>query len=419
MTIKEINRKLIVGLDVGNSKISILVGEILPDKIINVIGIGNHKSRGINNNSINNLELMTKCIQKSINQAESMADCKISSVYLSLSDKRINCQNEIGIIPISEHEVTQNDINNVMHIAKSVKIPEEHKIIHVIPQEYIIDNQNGIKNPIGFSGVRMKAKVHLITCHNDVSSNIIKAVEKCGVRVDKLIFSGIASSNAVLTDEERELGVCLVDIGGGTMDIVVYISGSLRHVKVIPYAGNIVTSDIAYAFNTTFNNAEIIKIRYGSAVSSDVYKNENIDVQSVCKRNKITFQKQKLYEVIEARYVELLSLVKDDIKNLKNGLNKNNIKNQLGAGIVLTGGGAKINGLVECAQKVFGSCIRIGKPFVNITELLDKIQEPYYSTSIGLLIYGKNLYLNSIYINKNDIINNLFRKIINWFKKEL
>ncbi|AMX06778.1 Cell division protein FtsA [Enterobacter asburiae] len=257
--IKATDRKLVVGLEIGTAKVAALVGEVLPDGMVNIIGVGSCPSRGMDKGGVNDLESVVKCVQRAIDQAELMADCQISSVYLALSGKHISCQNEIGMVPISEEEVTQEDVENVVHTAKSVRVRDEHRVLHVIPQEYAIDYQEGIKNPVGLSGVRMQAKVHLITCHNDMAKNIVKAVERCGLKVDQLIFAGLAASYSVLTEDERELGVCVVDIGGGTMDIAVYTGGALRHTKVIPYAGNVVTSDIAYAFGTPPSDAEAIK----------------------------------------------------------------------------------------------------------------------------------------------------------------
>lgn len=416
--VKTTNKKLVVGLEVGSYKISVLVGEILPDNTINIIGIGNYPSTGIDKGKINNLDLVVKCIKKSISQAELMADCHISSVYLSVSEKNINYQNEIGIIPLSEDEITQDDIDAVLHTAKSVRIPDEHRILHVIPQEYTIDYQNGVKNPIGLSGVRMQANVHLITCQNNIVKNIIKAVTRCSLRVDELIYSGLASSYSVLTEDEMEIGVCMVDIGGGTMDIAIYTNGSLRYTKVIPYAGHVVTNDIAYAFSSTRNDAERIKLLHGCALRSLINKDESIDIPTFGSNSIKNIQKKTLSEIIELRYTELLNLVNSIILKLQEELKYNGLKNQLGAGIVLTGGGSKIIGLIECAKKVFNFQVRLGKP-LNITGLLEYAEEPYYSTPIGLLHYGKkNILLNQSIIEKNTLITNWFYKITNWLKKE-
>ncbi|URJ32166.1 cell division protein FtsA [Blochmannia endosymbiont of Camponotus sp.] len=416
--IKASDKKLLVGLEIGTAKVATMVGEILPDGIVNIIGLGYCPSRGMDKGGVNNLESVIKCVQYSINQAELMAGCQISSVYLSLSGKHISCKNEIGMVPISEEEVTQSDVDNVVHIAKSVRVRDEHRILHVIPQDYSIDYQEGIKNPVGLSGVRMQAKVHLITCHNDMAKNIVKAVERCGLQVDQLIFSGLASSHAVLTEDERELGVCVVDLGGGTMDIAIYTAGALRHTKVIPYAGNVVSSDIAYAFGTPLSDAEIIKVRYGCALESLVSKGENIEVPSVGGRPPRILQRHMLAEIIEPRYIELMMLVNKEILQLQSQLRQLNIKHHLAAGIVLTGGASLIDGLSSCAQKVFHTQVRIASS-INTNGITDDIKRPHYSTVIGLLHYGKESHLNNeVDIEKGITIKGWIRKVNNWLKKE-
>ncbi|URJ25226.1 cell division protein FtsA [Candidatus Blochmannia ocreatus (nom. nud.)] len=416
--IKTSEKKLLVGLEIGTTKVVVIIGEILSDGIINVIGLGHCPSHGMDKGGVNNLESVVKCVQYSINSAEAMAGCQISSVYLSLSGKHISCKNEIGMIPISEEEVKQSDVNNVVHIAKSVKIQDEHRILHVIPQEYSIDYQEGIKNPVGLSGVRMQAKVHLITCHNDMAKNIVKTVERCGLQVDQLIFSGLASSYAVLTEDERELGVCVVDIGSGTMDIAIYTAGSLRHTKVIPYAGNVVTSDIAYAFGTPVSDAEVIKINHGCALESLINKGENIEVPSVGGRPPRILQKHMLAEIIEPRYLELMMLVNKEILQLQSRLKQFNIKHHLAAGVVLTGGASLIDGLEACAKKVFRTQVRIASA-IKINGMIDNIVKPQYSTVIGLLHYGKESGRNNeIDIETGITIKNWIKKINDWLKKE-
>ncbi|STI77908.1 cell division protein FtsA [Escherichia coli] len=381
---------------------------------------GQLPSRGMDKGGVNDLESVVKCVQRAIDQAELMADCQISSVYLALSGKHISCQNEIGMVPISEEEVTQEDVENVVHTAKSVRVRDEHRVLHVIPQEYAIDYQEGIKNPVGLSGVRMQAKVHLITCHNDMAKNIVKAVERCGLKVDQLIFAGLASSYSVLTEDERELGVCVVDIGGGTMDIAVYTGGALRHTKVIPYAGNVVTSDIAYAFGTPPSDAEAIKVRHGCALGSIVGKDESVEVPSVGGRPPRSLQRQTLAEVIEPRYTELLNLVNEEILQLQEKLRQQGVKHHLAAGIVLTGGAAQIEGLAACAQRVFHTQVRIGAP-LNITGLTDYAQEPYYSTAVGLLHYGKESHLNGeaeVEKRVTASVGSWIKRLNSWLRKE-
>ncbi|VFP88217.1 cell division protein FtsA [Candidatus Erwinia haradaeae] len=416
--IKSIDRKLLVGLEIGTVKISVLVGEVLPDGMINIIGVGECPSHGMEKGSVKDLESVVKCTQIAIEQAERIAECHISSVYLALSGKHIGCQNEIGMVPICNEEVIQDDIDNVVHTATSVHVPDEHRILHVIPQEYAIDYQEGIKNPIGLFGVRMQAQVHLITCHNDMAKNIVKVVERCGLKVDQLVFSGLASSYAVLTEDERELGVCIVDIGGGTMDIAIYTKGALRHSKVIPYAGNVVTNDIAYIFGTPQATAETLKIQKGCVLGPTFSKDDTIEIATHNGRPSRNVPRQTLAEVIEPRYTELLYLVNNEMLKFTKGLGKEGVKDDLAAGVVLTGGAAKISGLEVCAQRTLQTQVRIGYP-KNITGLMESAKETSYSTTVGLLHYGKLSHWN----NRDDeekrtSVKNWFRKIHKWIKQE-
>ncbi|KDM92737.1 cell division protein FtsA [Photobacterium galatheae] len=415
---KATDKKLIVGLDIGTSKVCALVGEALPDGLVNVIGVGSSPSKGMDKGGVNDLESVVKSVQRAVDQAELMADCQITSVYLSLSGKHIRCQTEKGMVPISDKEVTQDDVDNVIHTAKSVKISDEHRTLHVIPQEFAIDYQEGIKNPVGLSGVRMEASVHMITCHNDMARNIVKAVERCGLKVDQLIFSGLAASYAVLTADERELGVCVVDIGGGTMDMAVWTGGALRHAEVIPYAGNVVTSDIAYAFGTPPGDAEEIKVKYGCALSELVSKDAKVDVPSVGGRPSRSLQSQTLAEVIEPRYSELLGLVNQKLVEIQEQLRNTGVKHQLAAGIVLTGGASQMEGLIECAERVFRNQVRLGRPLA-LSGLTDYVQAPHYATAVGLLHYGKDSQtFEDSELEPKRSVAGLFTKISGWLRKE-
>ncbi|WP_422667153.1 cell division protein FtsA [Buchnera aphidicola] len=416
--IKSIDRKLVVGIEIGTTKVITLVGEIEIDNKIKIIGIGKCLSKGMDKGRINNLDTIIQCIKKSIHQAEIMADCQITSVYLSLSNQHIHCQNEIGLVPISEDEVTKEDIENVIHIAKTVQIFHKHHILHVIPKEYYIDQQSGIKNPLGLSGIRMKVKVHLITCHYNISKDLIKAVEKCNLKVNQLIFSGLASSKAVLTTDEKKSGVCMIDIGGGTIDFIIYINNCIEDSQVIPYAGNIVTSDIAYAFNTSYDHAEILKIQYGAAQQSSSPQSQNIDFINIDGSINKIIKQDELIEVIESRYIELLSLVNNRILHIQKKLHRKGLKYQIAAGIVLTGGASKIKRLQKCAEKIFEKKIRISNP-LNLPKLIEPINDPNYSTVAGLLQFGKELNTNIKKHNKeNSFIKKWFEQINNWFKKE-
>ncbi|PSJ46673.1 cell division protein FtsA [Zobellella endophytica] len=415
---KSAERNLIVGLDIGTAKVTALVGEVLPDGDLNIIGLGSHSSKGMDKGGVNDLESVVKSLKRAVDEAEMMADCQITSVYLGLSGKHIECRNETGMVPISDEEVTQEDVDNVIHTAKSVRLSDEHRVLHVLPQEFSIDFQEGIKNPIGLSGVRMHAKVHLITCHNDMARNIEKCVERLGLRVDQLIFSALASSYAVLTDDEKELGVCVVDIGGGTMDMAVFTGGALRHTKVIPYAGSTVTSDIAYAFGTPPLDAEAIKVRHGCAFSRLVSKEDTIEVPSVGGRPARSLQRQTLAEVIEPRYSELLGMINQELAKVQSELKKAGVKHQLAAGLVLTGGAAQIEGLVECAEQIFQCQVRIGQPD-GVKGLSDYVETPVYSTAVGLLQYGKeHQSMPQLEYNNKASVTSLLKRVGNWLRGE-
>ncbi|XBC40929.1 MAG: cell division protein FtsA [Buchnera aphidicola (Nurudea yanoniella)] len=417
---KENNRNLIVGLEIGTTKVITLVGEMLTDGVINIVGIGICPALGISQGIIYDLKLIIKCIKKSIYQAENMADCQISSVYLAISNKYINSQNEIGIVPISKNEVTIEDIKNVIHTAKCVRIQNEHRILHIIPQEYSIDKRIGIKNPIGLSGKRIKVQVHLITCHSEIEKNIVKAVETCGIKINRIIFSGLASSKAILTKDEKKLGVCMADIGGGTIDLSMYTNGTLKNSCVIPYAGNSVTNDISYAFKIPFIKAETTKIQYGCAdISSSNDMHKQIEISNSNNTSIKKFKKNTLIEIIEPRYTELLNLINKKILNTQKKLKKSNNHYEFGAGIVFTGGASNIKLLKENAKKIFDIPVRIGKP-KEIISLVNNIEKSNYSTTVGLLYYGKEHYKS---YNKNKMSANIFKKWFNffnnWIKKEL
>ena len=416
---KSAERDLIVGLDIGTSQIKAVVGEITADNQLSIVGVGTHASRGMDKGGVNDLNLVVQAVQRAVNEAELMADCQVSSVYLGITGKHIRCQNESGMVPINDTEVTAEDVASVIHAAKSVPISAERRMLHVLPQEFSVDMQEGIKSPVGMSGVRMEARAHIITCANDMAKNIEKCVERCGLHVDQLIFSALASSYAVLTDDEKELGVCVVDMGGGTIDIAIYTNGALRHTAVIPVAGNQVTSDIAKIFRTPISHAEEIKVQYACALRSMVGKEESIEVPSVGGRPARSLQRQTLAEVIEPRYTELLSMVNDELVRVQSELKAQGVKHQLAAGVVLTGGAAQIEGIVECAEQIFQSQVRVGEP-MNIRGLSDYVQAPVYSTAVGLLQYGRtnqSTGSSKEYAAKASV-GGLVKRVSNWLRGE-
>lgn len=402
-------RNLIVGLDIGTSMVKAVVGEILDDGGISIVGVGRHAARGMDKGGVNDLDLVVQSVGKAINEMELMADCQVASVFMSITGRHVQCQNERGMVPINNQEVTQEDVDNVIHAARAVPIAAERRLLHVLPQEFSIDVQEGIKNPIGMSGVRMEAKAHIITCADDMAKNLIKCIERCSLSVDQVIFSSVASSYAVLTDDEKELGVCIVDIGAGTIDLVVYTDGAIRHSAVIPIGGNQITSDIAKIFRTPISHAEEIKINYACALKGMVSMEENIEVPSVGGRPSRSMSRHTLAEVIEPRYQELFELVLDEIKT-------SGFEEQIAAGIVLTGGTAKMEGAVEFAEEIFHMPVRVGQP-VGVKGLSEYVEDPTLATAVGLLQYGKEemqLKQSARKITEEG----LFKRIQSWFKGE-
>lgn len=406
---KVADRKLIVGLDIGTSMVKAVVGELLDDGGISVIGVGSHPARGMDKGGVNDLNLVVQSVQRAMSEMELMADCRVSSVYMSISGRHVQCQNESGMVPINNKEVTQEDVDNVIHAARSVPIAAERRLLHVLPQEFTIDVQEGIKNPIGMSGVRMEAQAHIITCADDMAKNLVKCVERCDLTTDQLIFSSLASSYAVLTDDEKELGVCVVDIGGGTMDMVIYTDGAIRHTAVIPAAGNQITSDIAKIFRTPISHAEDIKISYACALKDMVSMEENIEVHSVGGRPSRAMSRHTLAEVIEPRYQELFELVQAEIRG-------SGFEEQIAAGIVLTGGTAKMEGAVEFAEEIFQMPVRVGHP-LEMRGLSEYVEDPTFATAIGLLQYGKE-HLTAKIAAKNKTSDGVWERIQSWFKGE-
>ncbi|WP_386692643.1 MULTISPECIES: cell division protein FtsA [unclassified Lonepinella] len=389
---KIVESKTIVGLEVGTSKVVAVVGEILPDGVVNVLGYGSCPSKGIDKGSITDLSAVVKSIQRAIESAEAVADCQIISVTLAITGKHIQSLNDSGLEPIANNEVTQDEIDSAMHTASSVKLPEGLSLLHVIPQEYAVDQQQNIKNPLGLQGMRLKAQAHLIGCHQAWLSNLQKAVEQCGLKVDKVVFSGLASSYSVLTEDEKDLGVCLVDFGAGSMDIMVYTNGALRYSKVIPYGGNDITDFVAQSLTTSRHEAENIKINYGSAVnpSQDLiehFAKKKVEVAGLGGTTARTFSKAQIVDVTSKCYADLLFVVKNELDNLRQELIKKDVKADLIAGVVLTGGGANMEDIAKCATEIFGFHVRVGHP-LNITGLTDYVNKPQYATVLGLLQYS-------------------------------
>jgi cell division protein FtsA len=374
------NRR-IVGLDIGTSKVAAIVCELTPDGEVEIIGIGSHPSRGLKKGVVVNIESTVQSIQRAVEEAELMAGCDIDSVYAGIAGSHVRSLNSHGIVAIRDREVYPQDVDRVIDAAQAVAIPADQKVLHILPQEYVIDEQEGVKEPLGMSGVRLEAKVHLVTCAVNAAQNIEKCIERCGLRVQDVILEQLASSYAVLTDDERELGVCLVDIGGGTTDIAVFTEGAIRHTAVIPIAGDQVTNDIAMALRTPTQNAEEIKIKYACALTQLARADETIKVPGVGDKPPRDLSRQALAEVVEPRYDELFTLVQAELR-------RSGFEDLIAAGVVLTGGSAKMEGVVELAEEIFHMPVSLGTPR-HVTGLKDIVRNPIYATGVGLLLYGR------------------------------
>ncbi len=375
------DRNLIVGLDIGTSKVVAIVGEITDEGGVEVIGIGSHPSRGLKKGVVVNIESTVQSIQRAIEEAELMAGCEIHTVHAGIAGSHIRSLNSHGIVAIRDREVTSSDVERVIEAAQAVAIPADQRTIHVLPQEFIIDHQEGIREPIGMSGVRLEAKVHMVTGAVSAAQNIIKCVQRCGLQVEGVVLEQLASSYAVLTEDEKELGACLVDIGGGTTDIAVFSGGAIRHTAVIPIAGDQATNDIAISLRTPTQYAEEIKVRYACALSQLANPDETIEVPSVGDRPPRRLARQTLAEVIEPRYEELYMLVQDELR-------RSGFEELVAGGIVLTGGSSKMEGAIELAEEVFHMPVRLGVPqFVQ--GLSDVVRNPIHATGVGLLLYGR------------------------------
>ncbi|MDX1568951.1 MAG: cell division protein FtsA [Xanthomonadales bacterium] len=404
------DNQLIVGLDIGTSKVVAIVGEVGEDGEVDVVGIGSHASRGIKRGVVVDIESTVQSIQRAVEEAELMAGCEIQSVFAGIAGSHIESLNSHGIVAIKDREVLEGDVDRVLDAARAVAVPADQRILHVLPQEYIIDGQDGIRHPVGMSGVRLEAKVHVVTCAASAAQNIGKCVARCGLAVDDLILQQLASSYAVLTEDEKELGICLVDMGAGTTDIAVFTQGAIRHTAVIPIAGDQVTNDIAVALRTPTQYAEEIKIKYACALRQLASADETIQVPSVGDRPPRRLARQTLAEVVEPRYEELFSLVQAELR-------RSGYEDMIAAGIVLTGGAAKMEGVVELAEEVFHMPVRIGAP-QYVTGLSDVVNNQIHSTGVGLLLFGARAGETAGVAGPRVALGGLWERIKGWFRGE-
>lgn len=408
MAAKMPEKNFMTVLDIGTSKIAALIAEYTDTGEVHLLGLGNQPSRGLKKGVIVNIENTIQAIQKAIEDAEAMASVKVTSVCASIAGAHITSLNSNGVVAIRDREVTSVDVERVIDAAKAVAIPADQRILHILPQEFIIDSQDGIKEPIGMAGVRLEAKVHLISGSISAAQNVVKCIGQCGLEVTDLVLQQLASSYAVLTEDEKELGVCMVDVGGGTADITVFTEGSIRFTASIPIAGSQVTNDIAHALRVPTQYAEEIKIEYGLALTKLAKNEDNIEVRGMLDRPGRTISIQSLASVIEARYEEIFNLIYEKLA-------KSGLLEHLGAGLVLTGGAAKMAGVVELAEEVLRMPVRLGIPS-GVMGLNDTISDPVYATGVGLLIYLEQQQKDSL-LPANALEQNsggVFSKIKRW-----
>ena len=403
-------RQMVVGLDIGTSKIVAMVAEIDERGEVELIALGSHPSQGLRKGVVTNIDSTVEAIGKAVAEAERMADVKITSVFAGIAGSHIKSMNSHGIVAIRNTEVEEEDVERVIDAAKAVAIPADQRIIHVLPQEYVIDDQDGITQPIGMSGVRLEAKVHLVTGSISASQNITKCIRLCGLEVEDVILEQLASSHSVLTDDERDLGVLLVDMGGGTTDIAVFTGGAIRHTAVIPIAGDQVTNDIAVAFRTPTQFAEDIKVKYACALTQLASPDDTIEVPGVGDRSARRLARQTLAEIVEPRYEELLGLVQGELR-------RSGFEDSCAAGVVLTGGTSKMEGVVELAEEIFHMPVRLGVP-QHVNGLSEVSRNPIHATGVGLLLYGQQRRRNP----RSEPVDTrsekgLLKRMAEWFKK--
>ncbi|QJR09634.1 Cell division protein FtsA [Usitatibacter rugosus] len=406
---KRDTRHLLVALDVGTSKIVTLVAEITPEHTLNLIGMGSHPSRGLKKGVVVNIESTVNAIQRSLEEAELMADAKIKEVITAIAGSHIKSFNSHGMVAIKDKEVQQYDIDRVIETARAVNIPVEQQVLHILEQEFIIDGQGSVRQPLGMSGMRLEVKVHIVTGAVSAAQNIMKCVRRCGLEVHDLMLQPLASSDAVLLDDEKELGVCLVDVGGGTTDIAVFTDGAIRHTSVIPIAGDQITNDIAMALRTPTKDAEELKIQHGVALRQLASTTEMIEVPGVGERGPRELSRQTLAEVIEPRVEELYSLIQRELRS-------SGLEELLSSGIVLTGGSSLMRGMVELGEEVFHMPVRVGVP--NYTGALSEVvRNPRYATAVGLLMAGLDQVKREQHARmQGQGFKDVFERMRLWFK---
>ena len=399
---------ILVGLDIGTTKICAIVGE-LTDEGIDIIGIGSHPSKGLRKGVVVNIDATVASIKRSIEEAEHMGGCEITTVYTGIAGGHIKAFPSHGVVAIKDKEVKQSDVERVIDQAKAVAIPLDREVIHVLPQEFIVDDQDGVKEPVGMSGVRLEAKALIVTGAVSSAQNIIKCAQRTGLNVSDIVLQPLASSLAVLSEDEKELGVCLVDIGGGTTDIAIYANGAIAHTAVLSLGGNHLTNDIAVGLRTPTHEAERIKKSYGCSMASMVDKTETIEVPSVGGGQARVLSRQILAEIVEPRVEEIFMLVQHEIQ-------KCGMEELMASGVVITGGSTLLAGMPEMAEEVLGMPVRRGVPR-GIGGLVDVVKGPQFATAVGLVMYGARQQDGSPYFRIRE--ENVYRKVRNRMKEWL
>ncbi len=402
-------KNFIIGLDVGTSKVVAIVAELMADGGMNVIGLGQHVSRGLKKGVVINIDSTVNAIQRAIEEAELMADCTIKNVFTGIAGSHVQSINARGMVKIKDAEVTQADVARVIETAQAIALPSDQQILHILTQEYIIDGQEDVREPLGMSGMKLEVKVHIVTGAVAAAQNIVKSIKRCGLEVTDLILQPLASSEAVLTEDEKELGVCLVDIGGGTTDIAVFKQGAIRHTAVIPIAGDQITNDVAVALRTPTQSAEDIKIKHGCALRQLADPREVVEVQGTDGREGRQLSVQTLAEVIEPRVVELYEFVLAELR-------RSGLEEMIASGIVITGGSAMMKGMVELGEEIFHMPVRLGLPRY-VGGLSEVVSNPRYATGVGLLLIGKRQVAQQIQVSLDaNSFGRILERMKSWFQ---
>lgn len=403
------DRNLIVGLDIGTSKVVAIAAQIQPEGTVKIIGVGQHVSRGLKKGVVVNIDSTMQAIQRAIEEVELMADCKINTVYSGIAGSHVKSLNSHGMVKIKDAEVSQMDVDRVVETARAIALPADQQILHILTQEFIIDGQEDVREPLGMSGMKLEVKVHIVTGAVAAAQNIVKCIKRCGLEVSDLILQPLASSVAVLTEDEKELGVCLVDIGGGTTDIAVFKGGSIRHTAVIPIAGDQITNDIAVALRTPTQSAEEIKVKHGCALRQLADPREVVDVPAVDGREPRQLSTQALTEVIEDRVEEIYEFVQQELR-------RSGMESMIASGIVITGGAAQMKGMVELGEEIFHTSVRLGLPS-HVEGLSEVVGNPRYATCIGLVLMAKQQVEKQLNSNlQTGSFGRVLERMKSWFK---